>query len=164
MQDSVCSRLDWLLLDFRICGVYHFAAEQAGHTLPEHWAGLVGQSSSSLSGCFWLMLIFEHFGSWTCWLWGGEVIRLTRAVRGQSLCPVVHVDLLSVVCWLIHMWWNKVKKLPNLHWAGVSCWLIKSQSCWLLENENKLDFVPKSLLKHPSPAAGSWKMLGHVDL
>lgn len=162
MQDSVCSRLDWLLLDFRICGVYHFAAEQ---TLPEHWAGLARQSSSILPGCFLLILIFDHFGSWTWWFWGGKLIRLTGAVPGQSLCLGVHTDLLSVVCCLIHVWWNKTKKLPNLlHWAGVSCWLIHSQRCRLIENEKKLGFVPKSLLKHPAPAAVSWKVLGHVDL
>lgn len=144
MQDSVCSRLDWLLLGLRICGVYHFAAEQTGHTLPEHWAGLVRQSSSILSVCFLFILIFERFGSWIWWLWGGELTGLTGAVPGQSLCPGVHTDLLSVVCWLIHMWWNKMKKLPNLLlWAGVSCWLTKSQSYRLLKNEKKLDFVPK---------------------
>lgn len=164
MQDSVCSRLDWLLLELRICGVYHFAAEQTGHTLPEHWAGLVRQSSSILPLCFLLILIFDHFGSWTWWFWGEELTRLTGAVPGQSLCPV-HTDLLSVVCWLIHMWWNKMKKLlSHLHWAGVSCLLTKSQRCRLLENEKKLGFVPKSLLKHPAPASVSWKMLGHVDL
>lgn len=165
MWDCVCSRLGWLLLKLRICGVYHFAAEQTGHTLPEHWAALVRQSSSILSVCFLIILIFEHFGSWTWWPWEGELIRLTRAVPGQSLCLVVHTDLLSVVCWLIHTWWNKMKKLPNLlHWAGVSCWVIRSQSYRSLENEKKLDFVPKSLLKHPAPAAVSWKMLGCVDV
>lgn len=157
MQDSVCSRLDWLLLNCRICGVYHFAKEQTSHTLPEHWAGLVWQSSSILSGCSLLILIFEHFGSWTWWLWRGELIKLTGAVPGQSLCPVVHTDLLSVVCWLIHRWCNKMKKLPNLlHWAGVSWWLIKPQSCRWLENEKKLDLVPKSLLKHPARCWDVW--------